>query len=375
MNHSQRLSVWALPVALLSLCLILGTTGAWAEPRGTITKPEVDPAIGPYVAHAHVTGGVVVSGSDTVQPIIVKIASMFRQLQPDIKIAVQGGGTDAAVSLFVQNQAFFRRGDADASSKSHMVSSDIALLAASRPLTEEERKDFRSRYRYDVTEIPIAGDAVAVYVNRQNPIEGLTMEQLDAIFSRDRKRGLSEEITTWGKAGLGNEWGQQPIHAYGQNKQSGTRTFFIHEALLGGELRADVREESGPASQILAISRDNLGIGYAGIGFQASTVRILPLAERTGNAYVTPSAETVADGTYPLGRQLYLYVKKDPKAQLDPAALEFLRFVNSREGQNMIAKAGAYPLPAHQVVKNLQILTGGSMSAIASDLLVAGRTR
>jgi len=353
-------------------CLVLlgYASGALALSSGSSGQQVVDPAIGSYAAKANVSGAVVVAGSDTMQPIVARIASAFQQWQPDVHIAVQGGGSDAALKGFLQNQATIRRGDADASPKSHQVSSNIHLLSSSRPLTDGERQDFRSRYGYDVTEIPIALDAVAIYVNRQNPVDGLTLEQLDAIFGRDRKRGFSEEITAWGQVGLKDDWAQQPIHRYGQDKRSGTRTFFVLEALLGGDLRADVREESGPASEILAISRDLLGIGYAGIGFQASAVRVLPLAERTGASYIAPAMESAASGTYPLSRRLYLYTKKDPNADLEPAILEFLRFVNSREGQDMVVKAGAYPLPAHLAAKNLQTLTGtvtSSATALVSS--------
>jgi phosphate transport system substrate-binding protein len=352
-------------------CLLLAGVGpvAAAEPAGPQGKPVVDSAIGSYTAAGAVSGGIAIAGSDTMQPILTKIASAFRKWQPNVKIAIQGGGTDAALLQFLQDQAAIRRGDADASPKSHMVSGSLALLAASRPLTEHERSDFKSRYGYDATEIPIALDAVAVFVNYRNPIEGLTLAQLDAIFGRDRKRGAREEITTWGQLGLKNEWAPQPIHRYGQDQRSGTRTIFIQEVLQGGELRSDIREESGPATEILAISRDVLGIGYAGVGFRASTIRFLPLAERAGSAFVAPSPDTIANGTYPLGRHLYLYAKKNSKGGLEPEVLEFLKFVNSREGQEMVTKAGAYSLPAHQVARNLQALLGTSASHAA---LLAG---
>jgi len=368
MKNQDRQCLWNRLLGGLLACLVVLGIGAGtsAEQNGATGKPVVDSAISSYVAKTGVSGGVVIVGSDTMQPIMAKIASAFAKVQPAVKLAVQGGGTDAALMSFLHDQAAIRRGDATPKAQ-HQVSGSISLLSASRPLTDNERKDFRSRYGYEVTEIPVASDAVAVYVNRQNPIQGLTMEQVDAIFSRDRKRGGQEEITTWGQLGLGDEWAQQPIHRYGQDPRSGTRAFFIQEALQGGEMRADVREESGPASEILSLSRDVLGIGYAGVGFQASTVRILPLAERTGAAFIAPSSESAVNGTYPLGRPLYLYVKKDPKTELDPATLEFLKFVNSREGQTMVAKVGAYPLSAHQAAKNLQVLTSGSLSATSSD--------
>lgn len=347
------------------LGILSAATDSHAEVSSVSARPVVDSGIGHYTAKTGVSGGLAIAGSETVQPIVAKIASAFRQWQPDVKIAIQGGGTDAALMGFLQGQATIRRGDANP--KGHLVSGSIALLAASRPLTEKERKDFLSRYGYEVTEIPIAWDAIAVYVNRQNPIEGLTMEQLDAIFGKDRKRGFREAITTWGQIGLKDEWAQQPVHPYGQDRNSGTRGFFISHVLQDGNLRAEVREERGPASEILALSRDVLGIGYAGVGFQASTVRIVPLAERSGTGFVMPTAETTSNGTYPLSRQLYLYANKDPKAEWEPAMLEFLKFVNSQEGQNMVVKAGAYPLPADQVARNIHALTGGAISAAASE--------
>lgn len=367
MERSQR---WF--VGSILGCLLLAVAAA-AGASDRVTPPGrlvIDPAVGSYIAKTPVSGSIVIAGSDTMQPVITKIASAFKKWQPDVKIAVQGGGTDAALKQFLQDQAMIRRGDADASPQSHMVSGSLALLAASRPLTERERTDFRSRYGYDVLEIPIALDAIAVFVNHRNPIEGLTLDQVDAIFSRDRKRGGPEEITTWGQLGLKGEWAEQPIHRYGQDSRSGTRALFVQEALRGGELRADVREEAGPALEILAISRDVLGIGFAGIGFRASTIRFLPLADHAGAPFVAPSPDTVANGTYPLGRRLYLYAKKHPNKEWKPEVLEFLKFINSREGQDMVARAGAYPLPAQQIVENLRLLSGGVSSATG---LLAGK--
>jgi phosphate transport system substrate-binding protein len=366
MNLAGKVKSCRFVAFAISIVLVLGLSArASAEHAGSDGRPTVDLSIGSYTAKAGLAGGIAIAGSDTMQPILGKVASAFRQWQPDVKIAVQGGGSDAALRGFLQNQATIRRGDA--LFKGHHVSGHVALLASSRALTAEERKDFQSRYGYEPTEIQMALDAVAIYVNRQNPIQGLTMEQLDAIFGKDRKRGLPEMITQWGQVGLRDGWEQQPIRLYGRDKGSGTRSFLIHEALLNGELRGDVREEIGPASIILALSRDPLGIGYAGIGFQASTVRVVPLAEKAGMPFVAPSAESAAHGTYPLSRFLYLYAKQAPKSELDPEVLEFLKFVNSREGQEAVIKAGVYPLSPPQVAKNLQILLGASMTAASAD--------
>jgi phosphate transport system substrate-binding protein len=346
--------------------MFLGLAAAALAEQAALTgRPVVDPAIGSYVASSNVSGAIVITGSDTMYPIMVKVASAFRQWQPDVKLAVQGGGSDAALKSFLQDQALIRRGDADPHPKGHMVSGSIALLASSRPLTSEERQGFQSRYGYEPTEVPVAVDTIAIYVNRGNPIQGLTLEEVDAIFGRDRKRGSPVDMTTWGQVGLKGEWEQQPINVYGRDAQSGTRTFFVNEVLLGGTFKPGVQEERGVALEILAISRDRLGIGYAGIGFQASTVRVVPLAEKAGMPYVTPSAESAANGTYPLSRSLYLYVRKAPGFELEPVILEFLKFTNSRQGQEAVVKAGAYALSAAQVATNFERLTGMNSSAPA----------
>jgi phosphate transport system substrate-binding protein len=323
----------------------------------------VDSSIPSYQPHADISGAIAIAGSDTMQPIVARAASAFRAWQPNVKIAVQGGGSDSALRAFIQNIAASRRGDGNV--KGHLSSNDVEILASSRPLTDEERKDFRSRYGFEPTEIPIAIGAIAIYVNYQNPVPSLSMEQIDAIFSKTRKRGATADITTWGQLGLADGWEQQPVRLYGRDKRSGTRTLFIHSALLDGTMKAEIREEPGTAMEILDLSRDPLGIGYAGIGFQASTVRILPIAPKAGDDPVLPTAESAANGAYPLTRSLYLYAKRNPKGELAPEIAEFLKFINSREGQETIAKAGVYPLSVQQITANLQALVGGMTSSLS----------
>jgi len=187
---------------------------------------------------------------------------------------------------------------------------------------------------------------------------------VDAIFGKDRKRGFTQNLTKWSDLGLEDGSASSPIHLYGRDKKSGTRAFFMQEVLNGGQFKADVVEEAGSASEILDIGRDSLGMGYAGIGFQASTVRVVPLARTAGSEFVAPTSEAASSGAYPLSRYLYLYAKKAPGANLDSDELEFLKFINSREGQETIMRAGFFPLPGAQVAKNMQTLIGPSMSAL-----------
>jgi phosphate transport system substrate-binding protein len=211
-------------------------------------------------------------------------------------------------------------------------------------LSEQELAKFQSRYRYAPTPIAIGQDAVAIYVNQDNPVSHLTLEQLDAIFSKSRKRGLPD-ISEWNQVGLDGLWEHAPIRLYGRDQRStGTLPFFRQVVLQGGEFKKELTPEPGSASVVLAVAKDRQGIGYSGIGFQTSAVRVVPLSEGTGSPPVAPSVESVMDGKYPLSRPLYVYVNKDPKEEWDPKILEFLRFINSREGQETVARAGVYPL-------------------------------
>ncbi len=361
MRLAARTARWMMLGGNLVVLATVSVSLAQAETPSVKVTPVVDSSIAAYVPKSGVSGGIAIAGSDTMQPIIAKVASAFRLWQPKITVAVQGGGSYSALGQFLQDQPTIRRGDANP--KGHLVTGHVGLLASSRPLNSDERKDFRSRYGFDVTEVPIALDAIAIYVNHQNPIQGLTLEQVDAIFGQSRKRGAAADIEMWGQLGLQDGWESQPIRLYGRDKRSGTRSFFVHTALLDGELKGTLHESPGTAMEILDLSRDTVGIGYAGIGFQASTVRILPIAEKAGSPFVFPTAETAVDGSYPLARPLYLYAKRSPKGELDADVAEFLKFVNSREGQETIAKAGVFPLSASQVTTNLQALVGSPMSA------------
>jgi phosphate transport system substrate-binding protein len=367
-KDGRSLAVLTGLAALVGVVLVLGQP--WitrAEYAGAGLRPTVDPGITVYIPAEGVSGSMVVAGSTTMQPLLLQVATRFRQLYPDVKIFIQAQGTEKGLAQFRSNQAAIRRGDGFYSGQH--VSGSVAMLASSRPLTADEIEDFRARNGYEPIEVPIAMGAVALYVHKDNPIQGLTLEQVDAIFGIARKRGYKEDIRTWGQLGLSEGWAEEPIHLYGRDQGSATRTLFKTVALLEGPFRSEVREEPGPASAIISIGRDRLALGYAGIGFQTSAVRLVPLAERAGMPFVTPSHETTANGTYPMWRYLYLYVKREPGRELKPVVMEFLKFVNSREGQEALVRAGGFPLTATQVAKNLTVLKS---SAVAAAGTVAG---
>lgn len=326
-------------------------------------RPGVDAQLPLYTPVAAVSGRLTIAGSDSMQPILVALVRQFRLWHPQVKIAVQGARGQAAAATpglletFLNQSANWRRGDGNTSG--HEASGDVRILALSRDMTKDEIKEFVERFGYKPTAIPIAQDAVAVYVHRDNPVPRLTLDQLDAIFSKTRYRGLETDLTTWGQVGLPQAWEGSPIHLYGRNKRSaGTRPFFMEHVLLNGQFRDSLQEEPGSASVVLAVSRDPAGIGYSGIGFQSGVVRVVPLGEKPEGRFVEPTRETVMNGSYPLSRRLHLYVNMAPGETLPPAVLEFLTFANSRQGQALVAASGVYPVAPAQVARNLQVLLG-----------------
>ncbi len=337
------------------LSLFGGYAGAEHAGLNGAGGPTVDPAIEPYTNHNGLHGKLSIAGSDTMRPLISKLSAQFLSLHPGAQIAVEGTGSSAAIREFLLGLSYQRRGD-KVQSRGTAGSNTVELLASSRQLTEEEQKGFEFNYGYRALEVPIAMDAVAIYVHKNNPIQRLTLAQIDGIFGKDHKRGQAA-ISSWSQVGLlESSLAQQPIHLYGRDKRSGTREFFKHVALKDGDLMDTVMEQPGSASEIIAIAQDPLAVGYAGAGFNISDVRQVPIASQADQSALLPSVETVTSGTYPLGRSLYLYVKKNPNDKLDPFVAEFLSFVNSRQGQETVARASFYPLTGAQVAKNLQDL-------------------
>jgi phosphate transport system substrate-binding protein len=316
-----------------------------------------------YEPQADVSGQLIIAGSETMQPVLAKLAAAFTQRHPQVNFTIEALGSTEGIREFSLGISRQRRGDK--SRDGHDGGGAVNLLASSRRLTPEELKVFVAHHGEEPLEFPVAMDAVTIYVNTLNPIRGLTLEQIDAIFGSARKRGLPDDISRWGQLGLGREWNTSDIHLYGRNRTSGTREFFIETVLREGDFKDGIREQPGTATEILAIARDSNGIGYAGAGYRTSLVRVVPVAEQAGQPYIMPTADTVADGTYPLSRSLYLYVKKGAKDKLARAIIEFLKFASSQEGQQAVVQAGFFPLTKALIAKNMIILNGQSITASA----------
>ena len=211
-------------------------------------------------------------------------------------------------------------------------------------MKDKEEDDFEKRYGYKPVYLRTAIDMLAVYVHKDNPIAktGLSLEQLDAIFSKTRKSGIAEDITTWGQVGLTGEWADKPISLYGRNSASGTYGYFKKHALFKGDYKDTVKEQPGSASVVQGVASDKYGIGYSGIGYRTADVAVVPLAKNTGAEFIPADPKKVAE--YPLARFLQVYVNYRPGSQLDPLRREYLKLIFSKEGQEVVIKDGYIPV-------------------------------
>jgi phosphate transport system substrate-binding protein len=220
----------------------------------------------------------------------------------------------------------------------------------SRQMRATEIDQFESKFGYKPTEIRTAYDALALYVNKDNPLEKITLAQADAVFSKTRRRG-GKNIATWGDLGLTGDWASRPISLYGRNSASGTYGFFKEHVLKNGDYRDQVKEQPGSASVVQGVTEDRFGIGYSGIGYRTSGVKVLAVAET--DAFSSGSYEDVESGKYPLSRYLYVYINKAPGKPLDPLVKEYLKLILSKQGQEVVVKDGYLPLPASIVKEEL----------------------
>jgi len=294
---------------------------------------RIDPKLQPYQRVSGVAGSLGSIGSDTMNNMMTLWAETFRKAYPSVKIQVEGKGSSTAPPALIAGTAQFG--------------------PMSRQMRSSEIDQFETRYGYKPVELKTAYDGLAVYVNKDNPIEKLTLAQLEAIFGKSRKRGYKADLRTWGQLGLTGDWANRPISMYGRNSASGTYGFFREHVLQNGDYKTTVKEQPGSASVVQGVTEDRFGIGYSGIGYRTSGVKAVALAETEKGPFSDGSYEDVQSGKYPLWRFLYVYVNKAPGKPLDPLVGEFLKLIYSREGQEVVVKDGYMPLSAAQAQAEL----------------------
>jgi len=307
--------------------LVLGASMASAQ------AVKLDAALPSYQKVSGVSGSISSVGSDTMNNMMALWGEAFQKTYPNVKIQVEGKGSSTAPAALIAGTAQFG--------------------PMSRAMRATEIDQFESKHGYKPTPIRTSYDALAVYVNKDNPLEKMTLAQVDAIFSKSRKRGFRQNVATWGQLGLTGDWANRPISLYGRNSASGTYGFFKEHALGNGDYKDTVKEQPGSASVVQGVTEDRFGIGYSGIGYKTSGVKVVALAEGEGGTYSEGSYADVVSGKYPLNRFLYIYINKAPAKPLDPLVREFVKLILSKQGQEVVVKDGYLPLSAEVVKQEL----------------------
>lgn len=297
---------------------------------------EVDQNLHDYERASGVSGNLSSVGSDTLANLMTLWAEAFKRNYPNVNVQIQAAGSSTAPPALTEGTS--------------------NLGPMSRKMKSGEIEAFENKYGYKPTEIRVAIDALAVFVHKDNPIEGMTIPQVDAVFSSTRKCGFPEDVTRWGQLGLGGAWATRDIQLYGRNSVSGTYGYFKEHALCKGDFKNTVNEQPGSASVVQSVTASINGIGYSGIGYKTSGVKAVPLAKDKGHGFVEATPENAIAGKYPLARFLYIYVNKHPNKPLPPLEREFIKMVLAKVGQQVVVKDGYIPLPASVVNKELEKL-------------------
>ncbi len=307
---------------MMKKLLATGAISAILAAGSAFAQVEVDPALPEYTPVSGISGNLSSIGSDTLNNLMTLWAEEFQSIYPNVNIQIQGAGTSTAPPAMAEGTANFG--------------------PMSRMPRESEQQAFEERHGYPMSVVGVGIDTIAVFVNRDNPIEGLTIEQVDAIFSATRRCGGAQDITRWGQVGLTGAWANRDITLYSRNAVSGTYGYFRQHAMCDGDFKNSINEQPGSSSVVQGVAESLNGIGYSGIGYSTSGVRAIPV----GNPPVAPSGETAADGSYPLARFLYVTVNRHPNRGLAPLEREFMKLVLSKQGQQVVVRDGYIPLPA-----------------------------
>lgn len=304
---------------LLCILICLLSFGMMPSARAV----EVDPALPDYQPRADLKGHLTSMGSDVLNNLVIFWGEAFQVMHPEVTVEIRGKGSVTALWGLT-------KGGAD-------------LGPMTRIMNDKEAADFTAHWGYPPKAIAVAFDALALVVHADNPLPALTLVQVDGIFSSTRRRG-SPALTTWGDLGLTDPWASLSIVMAGRNSASGSYGFFKSVALSRGDFLTSVQELPGTNATVQYIKDNRNGIGYAQVGFAGEHVRIVPIGETIEDA-VLPTPATIRSGTYPLGRNLYLYFHSKP-GEPNQVIIEFLRFILSKPGQAVVAKDGLIPLDA-----------------------------
>ena len=316
---------------------LLVTAGLFFLLSASSTAADLlDKNLSVYKKASGISGNLSSVGSDTLANLMTLWAEEFKRLYPNVNIQIQAAGSSTAPPALTEGTS--------------------SLGPMSRKMKNKELQAFENKYNYKPIAIPVAIDALAVYVNKDNPVKGMTIAEVDAIFSSTRKCKHDKDIAKWGDLDLSGSWKNRGIQIYGRNSVSGTYGYFKKKALCKGDYKSTVNEQPGSASVVQSVTTSLNGIGYSGIGYKTSGVKAVPLTKKAGKPPIAATPQNALKGTYPLSRFLYVYVNKHPNKPLAPLEREFITMVLSKVGQQVVIKDGYIPLPRKVVDKTLKTL-------------------
>lgn len=317
---------------LTALCLnalvCLNVSFAFAEESNV---PEYERAPG-------VAGKITSVGSDTLANLMAFWSQEFKTLYPQVGFQIQASGSSTAPPALIEGTA--------------------TIGPMSRALKPSEIRDFTRKHGYPPVVLKVAMDAIAIFVERSNPLDGLTLKQVDAVFSQTQYCGANEAVDRWQQLGVSGDDYQAPIRVYGRNSVSGTYGLFKVMALCDGDFKNTVNEQPGSASVVLSVASSKGAMGYAAYGYKTAGVRALPLGEKEGS-FVALTMDAVRNEEYPYSRFLYLVVNKKPGEPLPTLEREFLRFVLSKAGQRQVVRDGYFPIRDDVLLRQRRLLDEG----------------
>jgi len=316
----------ATAACVCSLTLVVDTPPVLGQ-----VKPPLDAKIPAYYPLIPLKGQLKISGSDTMRPLVQAWMDDLKRRHPTLKVMVGGEGSQTGLTALLEHQT--------------------EMAAMSRRMASSEIAEFLREYGYEPVEVPVALDALAIFVHQDNPLAGLSLDELDSMFCRERRRGLDYPVKSWGLVGLVDDWFEAPVRIYGRDTNSGSSYFFLEEVCKGGTFFPHMVKAQGPASVVMDLMKDPQGIGFSGIGYRTSTIRPVPIASVKGGRYVEPSFQSVMDGSYPLKRTLYLYIARPPQKDPNPIVTELVRFALSQQGQQLALDHGFFPLPLAEITR------------------------
>lgn len=318
------------PLAWCAVAVLLVAVSVSAQ-----AQVKVDANLPSYRPVPGVSGSINSVGSDTMNNMMTLWSEGFLCYYPSVRIEIEGKGSSTAPPALIAGKANFG--------------------PMSRQVKSSEQDDFEAKFGYKCTQLGTGIDMLAVFANKDNPITGLTLAQTDSIFSSTRKRGGSD-LTKWGQLGLTGQWSNAAITIYGRNSASGTYGYFKKNVLLEGDYRPSVNEQPGSSAVVARVAGDKTGIGYSGIGYKTADVKALALAKDASSKMIPATAEFAYSGDYPLARFLWLSVNYEPGTQLDPLRREFLKFIFSKQGQEIVIKDGYFPVNVKTAARQLSLV-------------------